>query len=303
MEKKSPLITRRDFMRGATYGTLGAVIGWHALEALEADGARPFASAEVGAGRVVLVRDREAVDDAHVVRAAAVAAMIDRAVMELSGEKDVLKAWGTYFRPEDAVGVKFTRCGWMRHHTEQAVIDAVVARLRDVGVAPARIHAADGGLPLKECTALVNVPSVKIHSLTGIACAIKNYINFTGRESSYHGGGNARLAESFLLPEVKGKTRLIVVDALRPYFGPGPQINPLHRWDYKGVMATTDPVAADATALRICQVQRDRFKGEPWPVSPPPVFLAAAERDFKLGIADPARINVVKLGWDEDILL
>ena len=303
MEKKSPLITRRDFVRGATYGALGAVIGWQGLEAMEAAGARPFASTEAGAGRVVLVRDREAVDDAGAVQAAAVAAMIDRAVMELSGEKDVRKAWGTYFRPEDTVGVKFTRCGWMRHHTEQAAIDAVIARIKEVGVAPDRIHAADGGLPVKECTALVNVPSVKIHTLTGIACAIKNYINFTGRESSYHGAGNARLAESFLLPDVKGKTRLVIVDFLRPYFGPGPQINPLHRWNYKGVMAATDPVAADTTALRICQAQRDKFKGEPWPVSPPPVFLATAEREFKLGIADPARINVVKLGWDEDILI
>ena len=295
--------TRRSFMRGAAYGTLGAIIGFDGWDTLAATGrAAPFAAPDP-ASRLVLVRDEAAVDEGHIVNAPVVAAMVDRAVQELAGEADVPRAWARFFKPEDTVAVKFTHCGWMRVHTERAVVDAVIARLKDLGIPAGRIHAADGGQPLKECSALVNIPSVKVHSLTGLACAVKNYINFTGRASSYHGDGNVKLAESFLLPDIKGKTRLIVVDFLRPYFGPGPQINPLHRWDYKGVMAGTDPVAVDATALRICQVKRDAFKGEPWPVTPPPLFLAAAERDYKLGTADPQRIQVVKRGWDKDILI
>ena len=290
-------------MRGAACGTLGAVIGLDRLDPLEAAGRiAPFAAPDP-ASRLVLVRDEAAVDEGHLVDAQVVAAMVDRAVQELAGEADARRAWTRFFKPEDTVGIKFTHCGWMRVHTEQAVVDAVIARLKDLGIPAARIHAADGGQPLKECTALVNIPSVKIHSLTGLACAVKNYINFTGKESTYHGDGNVKLAESFLMPDIKGKTRLIVVDFLRPYFGPGPQINPLHRWDYKGVLAGTDPVAIDTTALRICQVKRDAFKGEPWPVTPPPRFLAAAERDYKLGTADPQKIQVVKLGWDKDILI
>jgi Domain of unknown function (DUF362) len=295
--------TRRSFMRGAAYGTLGAVIG---LDALESFGktSRPTAFASPDpVSRLVLVRDEAAVDAGHVANAPAVAAMVDRAVQELAGESDARRAWARFFNPEDTVAVKFTHCGWMRVHTEQAVVDAVIARLKDLGIPAGRIHAADGGQPLKDCTALVNIPSVKVHTLTGFACSIKNYINFTAQPSGYHADGNVKLAESFLLPDIKGKTRLIVVDFLRPYFGPGPQINPLHRWDYKGVMAGTDPVAVDTTALRICQVKRDAFKGEPWPVTPPPRFLAAAERDYKLGTADPQKIQVVKLGWDKDILI
>jgi uncharacterized protein (DUF362 family) len=133
------------------------------------------------------------------------------------------------------------------------VIDAIVARLADAGAAKARIHANDYGLPLRGCTALINVPTIKVHPLTGIAVSLKNYINFTGRESSYHHEGSARLGEAWLLPDVKGKTRLIIVDALRPYFGPGPQVSPVHRWDYRGILAGTDPVAIDTISLTIAQ--------------------------------------------------
>jgi hypothetical protein len=300
--RQKDMITRRSFMKGAACGSLGFVVGLNRIGSASARGGQAFAAADPLA-RLVLVRDEAAVDEAHAVSAKLVAAMVDQAVMTLAGEKDPRKAWSRYIKPEDTVGVKISRCEWMRVHTEQAVVDAVIARLRDLGVPANRIHAVDGGLPVKECTALINVPSIKVHSLTGIACSMKNYINFSARPSAYHFDGNTKLGELYLLPEVKGKTRLIIVDALRPYFGPGPQINPLHRWDYKGVMAGTDPVAVDTTALKICETKRRLFKGEDWPITPPPRFLAAAEKDYKLGTCDPARIRVEKLGWDKDVLL
>lgn len=302
MKKEST--TRRSFMTGATFGTLGLVLGMNGLRrTLRAAPSKLFFPSENPLSRVVLVRNEAAVDETHNVNGKVAADMIDRAVMAFAGETDVRKAWAGFFKPGDTVGVKFTRCGWQMIHTEQAVIDHVVSRLQELGIPKERVHAADDGIPLKECTALLNLPSIKVHSLVGIAVSIKNYINFTGRASSYHGDGNVKLAESFLLPEVKGKTRLIIVDALKPYFGPGPQINPLHRWDYGGILVGTDPVAVDTTCLRICQVKRDEFKGEPWPVSPPPRFLAQAETEYKLGTADPARIRVEKLGWEKDALI
>lgn len=300
-DRQIGMITRRSFMKGAACGSLGFIVGLNRL-APGAPASGAFAAADPLA-RVVLVRDEAAVDGAHAVDAKVVAAMIDEAVTALAGDKDPRKAWGRYVKPEDTVGVKITRCEWMRVHTEQAVVDAVVARLRDLGVPEGHILAMDGGLPAKDCTVLINVPSVKVHSLTGMACSIKNYINLSKRPSAYHAAGNTKLAETFLLPEVKGKTRLVIVDALRPYFGPGPQINPLHRWDYKGVMAATDPVAVDTTALKLCEIKRRLFKGEDWPITPPPRFLEAADRDYHLGTSDPARIKLEKIGWTKDILL
>ncbi len=308
MEKRTPerkdLITRRSFMKGAAYGSLGFAAGLHAFGrgAEHGQAGAPFAVADPLA-RLVLVRDEKAVGESHAVDAAVVAAMVDRAVCGLSGETDPVKAWQYYVSPSDTVGVKVTRCEWMRVHTHEAVSDAVVSGLTRAGVPKDRIHVKDGGLPFKECTVLVNVPTIKVHTLTGMACSMKNYINLSGKASAYHFNGKATLGEIFLLPDIKGKTRLILVDALVPYFGPGPQINPLHQWDYKGIMAGTDPVAVDTTALRLCETKRRLFKGEPWPITPPPRFIAVADKDLKLGTSDPARIKVDVQGWTGNLLL
>jgi hypothetical protein len=272
------------------------------LSAQAAQKGIPFAAANP-VSQVVLVRNERAVDSNHAVNARLVAEMIDSAVRTLSGESDVTKAWQHYFRPQDMVGIKYTRCDWVRVHTEQAVVDAISARLAEAGVPKARTKANDYGLPLRECTALINVPTIKVHSLTGIAVSLKNYINFTGQPSSYHHEGSGKLPEAWLLPEVKGKTRLIIVDALRPYFGPGPQVNPLHRWDYKGILVGTDPVAIDTVCLRIAQAKRNLFKGEEWVISPPPKSVAAADTVYHLGTSDPLKIQLLRQGWDKDVLV
>lgn len=299
------VITRRDFLQGTAYGTLGMALGLQGLvrptEAAEEE--VPFAAVKP-VSQVVLIRDAAAVDADHQINAPIVAAMLDTAVRTFAGEGDAISAWRRYFRPEDTVGVKFSRCSWMRLPTEQATIDAILARLREVGIPEDRIHAHDEGIPLDQCTALLNVPSIKVHTLTGIAASIKNYINFNaGPLERFHFEGSARLGETWLRPEVKGKTRLIVVDALRPYFGLGPQINPLHRWDYKGLLVGTDPVAIDTVCLAICQAKRNLFKGEEWPITPPPKSIAAADAEYHLGTSDPWKIKLIRLGWQEEVLI
>jgi len=296
MENRIPkkrTVTRRDFVKGAALGTLGLALGL----------GKSNAQAQSAVSQVVLIRKDEAVDAQHNVNPKVVAEMIDAALLAFRGEKDVLKAWRQFIRPEDTVGVKYTRCSWMRIQTEQAVVDAITQRLTDVGVQNNRIYAQDGGLPAKDCTVLINVPTIKVHTLAGLASCLKNYINFSPQPSAYHEDKNDKLGEVWHLPDVKGKTRLIIVDALRPYFGPGPQINPLHRWDYKGIMVSTDPVALDATSLSICKVKRRLFKGEDWPITPPPKLIAAADTIYHLGTSDPAKIKLIKLGWKQDILI
>jgi len=303
--KDKESITRRDFLRGAAFGALGAALyGKDGKTFARTEGSRavPFA-AEAPLSTVVLIRNERAVGEGDRVNAAIVQEMVDTALAQFTGEKDSAKAWTRFIKAEDTVGVKFTRCGWMRVHTEQAVIDAIVRRVEEAGVARERIFAQDGGLPVARCTALINVPSVKVHTLTGIAVSIKNYINFTPQPSRYHGAESSKLGEVFFLPDVKGKTRLIIVDMLRPYFGPGPQINPLHRWNYGGILVATDPVAVDTVCLSICQVKRNLFKGEEWPISPPADSIYGADKNYKLGTSDPTKIKLIKLGWEKDVLI
>jgi hypothetical protein len=303
-KRDQTLISRRNFVKGAAFGTLGLALGMKkSAKGFQAAQKSVLFSSQNPASKVVLIRSDEAVDAEHNINAKVVQEMVDTAVKTFAGENDILKAWGRFIKLEDMVGVKFTRCGWMRVHTEQAVVDAITKRLSEVGVSKERIHAADGDLPFKNCTALINAPSIKVHTLVGFASSIKNYINLSDKASSYHGDGNLKLGEVWLMPDIKGKTRLIVVDALRPYFGPGPQINPLHRWDYKGILVSTDPVALDTVCLKMCDIKRKLYKGEEWPITPPPRFLAAADTEYHLGTNDPSKIQVMRLGWDKDILI
>jgi len=297
---ESNTVTPRDFLRGAAYGTLGLAMG---LEGMARAREGPAFAAENPLSEVVLVRHEAAVDAGHQVNSVVVAEMLDTAMKSFTGEGDVAKAWQRYFHPQDHVGIKYTRCSWHRIHVNQAVLDAITDRLITIGIARNRVIANDFGLPVKDCTALINVPSVKVHALTGIAVSIKNYINFARIRIPYHFNGSSKLAETWLLPEVKGKTRLIVVDMLRPYFGPGPQINPLHQWDYKGILVGTDPVAIDTVCLNICQKKRNLFKGEEWLISPPPRSIAAADSVYHLGTSDPTKIKVTRLGWEEEQLI
>lgn len=78
------------------------------------------------------------------------------------------------------------------------------------------------------------MPGLKGHWLTGIGTVIKKYILYSGRPAHYHYENSAKLGEIWLLPEVKGKTRLVLVDALYPLCDKGPQLDPRYRWAYRG---------------------------------------------------------------------
>ncbi|MCX6552276.1 MAG: DUF362 domain-containing protein, partial [Acidobacteria bacterium] len=241
-------ITRRDFMRG----TVGAVVGASALCGGAADAAADQAKPAVRAGRsahVVLVRDEKVLNDAHDVDTSVLDRMLADTVVRLTGEKTPKAAWLALFKPTDVVGLVPTP---HLNPTHLELVDAVRRALVDAGVPAGQIREAQGGIELpRACTALVAMPALKAHWLTGLGTAMKIYIMYSGRPSSYHNENNANLAETWLLPGVKGKTKLVLVDALRPLCDKGPQPDPRYLWDYKGLVASTDPVAVDAVGLQI----------------------------------------------------
>jgi hypothetical protein len=297
IEKPDWAITRRDFVKGTALGALSIAMGIPSARLFAETSEIPF-GATSPESIVVLVRNKAVVGDENVIDSKVVAEMVDMAVTLFSGEKSAGDAWKKYICTEDVVGIKYTRCSWMRIPTEQAVIDAISRRVKESGAK--KLHAGDGGLPVQECSVLLNVPSVKVHSLTGIAASLKNYINFSRNPSAYHHEGSEKLGEVWL--PVKDKTRLIIVDFLRPYFGPGPQINPAYRWNYNGILVGTDPVAVDTVCLKICQEKRNAFKGEEWLIAPPKSILGA-DTKFGLGTSDPLKIKVIRSGWEKDAMI
>jgi len=93
------------------------------------------------------------------------------------------------------------------------------------------------------------------------------------------------------------------VDALRPLCDKGPQPDPRYLWDYNGLIAGVDPVAVEAIALQIILEKRRQIRGEPWPLSPPPLCVTAADDVYGLGTSRRNEIKVNAFGWTDDLLI
>ncbi len=265
------------------------------------------ADANEKTSRVVLVRDINVLDDQGVVNSSVLGRMLDDAVIALTEESDVSKAWKRVVSPDDTVGIKSNVAGPPRTppELENVIRDRVVA----AGVDPIRVAVDDRGVlnnpVFQKATALINVRPMRSHHWAGVGSLIKNYIMFSDNPPSWHEDSCANLAGLWELPIVRGKTRLNILVMLTPLFhSKGPHnYNKAYVWDYKGLLVGTDPVAVDATGLRIIEAKRLEFFGEYQPLPVSPKHIKLAETKFGLGIADPARIDVKKLGWEDGLLI
>jgi hypothetical protein len=294
------MITRRDFVRGSVGAAIVApAFGTrHPATSGEAGGQskRPSRSA-----RVVIVRDEQVLNAAHDVDVAVLDRMLGDTVTRLTGQKTPRAAWQSLFKPSDVVGLVDTP---HLNPTHPQLVEAVRKALVDAGIPAGQIRAAQGGVDKpRACTALIAMPALKAHWLTGLGTAMKLYIMYSGHPSSYHNENNANLAETWLLPDVKGKTKLVLLDALRPLCDKGPQPDPRYMWDYKGLIASTDPVAVDAVGLQIVMAKRKQLRGEDWPLSPPPLCVSVADEKFGLGTSRMSEIALDKAGWVDGVLV
>jgi hypothetical protein len=65
----------------------------------------------------------------------------------------------------------------------------------------------------------------------------------------------------------------------------------------------TDPVAIDAVGAHLLQVKRIAFFGEDRALDVPPVHIIAADNKYHLGVSELKRIQVIKLGWMDEVLI
>ena len=291
-------LTRRDFVRN----TLGTAVGVSVLSASYATENNPGRSS-----RVVVARDQNALQEDNKVNVPVLKKMLEETLMRLTGQKTLKSAWLSLVKLDDVVGLvpTFGAVRWENpNHTHQELVDAVEASLMEAGIPKDRIRNVQCDAKLHQaCTALVTLPALKAHWLTGIGTVLKNYIMFSARPSTYHNENNAKLGEIWNLPSIKGKTKLVLVDALRPLCDKGPQPDPRYMWAYNGLLAGTDPVAVETVCLRIINSKREALRGEPWPLSPPPLCVAAADEQYNLGTSKMAEIRVESFGWSQDLLI
>jgi hypothetical protein len=146
---------------------------------------------------------------------------------------------------------------------------------------------------LMNCDALINVPILKQHVLSGISFAMKNHYGTFTRPSSFHGERLARgIAELNALPPIKERTRLIVGDTLAI-------VKIGWRVAVKGssILMSFDPVAHDTVGLYLYNQMLAAEGGNPAGATEQANAWLNAGAELNLGVN-----NLDKIEWMDVIL-
>ena len=292
-------ITRRDFLRVAA---LSPVAGAFASSLKISGGQSSSPNA-----KVVLIRDENALVTFKKPNAKVVQRMLDEALSTLLAEKEPIQAWKQVIKPSDVVGIKSNIMNYLPTTTE--VEQIIKRRVLDVGVPEENIGIDDRGVRknpvFQKATAIINVRPARTHHWSGIGGCIKNPIMYSSRPSDYHSDSCADLATLWDHFDLRKRVKLNILLMLNPQFhtvGPHSYANK-YVWEYKGILVSQDPVAVDAVGLRIIQAKRLEYFGEDKPLQTPAKHIRLADTRHHLGVSDPNKIELIKLGWTNGILI
>ncbi|MEA2006394.1 MAG: DUF362 domain-containing protein [Acidobacteriota bacterium] len=299
---KKRIITRRDFLKVAALTPLAGAVPFSVYS-----NQAKVTKKEILKSRVVLIRDKDALMASGSPNQEIIQKMLDEAVTTLLGGNNPVACWKTLIKPNDIVGIKSNV--WSYIPTTKEVEQAIWRRVRDTGVPENNIGIDDRGVRrnpvFQNATALINARPARTHHWSGMGSCIKNYITFVPRPSAHHGDSCADLAKIWIDYNLKDKTKLNILVMLTPLFhGIGPHhYSQKYVWHYKGLIVGTDPVAVDATGLRILEAKRREFFGEERGLQPPAKHILLADTRHHLGISNPEKIELIKLGWEEARLI
>jgi hypothetical protein len=296
---KKKLITRRDFLReGASFA---------AASSLMLQLPHTVFSQEKKKSRVILIRHKDLLDKDKQPYEEIINEMLNQAVSTLLKSTSAEEAWKKLVKPTDIVGIKSNV--WHYLATPPSLEKAISKGLQTAGVSEKNIGIDDRGVLsnsiFQRATALINVRPMRTHYWSGVGSLLKNYIMFVKNPASYHGDTCADLAKLWKLPVVNNKTRLNILVMLTPLFhSVGPHsYNPQYTWSYQGLLVGLDPVAVDVTGVRILMAKRRDYFQEDRPLNPPAKHVFLADTRHHLGVADPAKIELVKLGWQDEAFI
>jgi hypothetical protein len=257
--------------------------------------------------KVILIRNKQVLNSDGSFNKNVMREMLDKAVIKLTGVYSVEESWKQILKEDDVLGIKTNV--WSHLSTPTVLEEILKEKAQTIGIKNDNISIDDRGIRndkvFQNATALINVRPARTHHWSGVGTLIKNYIMFDARPSAWHDDSCADLAKLWKVHGVDKKTRLNILVMMSPLFhGVGPHhYNQNYVWKYNGLLVGFDPVAVDAVGVRILQAKRNEFFGEERPINPPPKHIVYAETRHKLGVAAPEKIELIKLGDNEDILI
>jgi hypothetical protein len=280
-------LSRRDFLAGTT--AAAAAIAAHAGEAVLA---APTTQPTRTSTHPTVVQTRsDIVVNGRRVHPRVLAAMLDAGLTRLTGAPTSQEAWRRILKPDDVVGLKFNRSGAKELGTTEPLADALIQSLMAAGWDPARIvpievspstydatrtsrpvtdwddYEVDFGSGkdelasvLRQVTALVNVPFLKTHNIAGMTACLKNLSHaLVKHPARFHGNRcSPYVGDIVALPQIRGKLRLNIVNALRIVFDGGPEVSSELTWPGGILLMGCDPVAVDTVGTELLNRVRKR---------------------------------------------
>lgn len=151
-------------------------------------------------------------------------------------------------------------------------------------------------LIMEAVDALINVPVLKDHDLSGVSISMKNFYGAIYNPNKFHRNNcDPYIAELNTHPIIKDKLRLIVCDASRVQVNNGPAFFPRYAREYGGILVSQDPVALDYTGWQIIENQRKKLGLKPLKaVDREPGYISTAAR-LKLGNIDERYIEKIEI--------
>ncbi len=261
--------------------------------------------------------------------------LLTMALVLLSEETNIAAARRKYYGINDRVGVQISTSPVA---VTPEVVDAVITTIARAGVASDKLFIYSGderelfraGFALRrdgpgvrcygansegyrdsltdllspEVTAIANCPCLAPHPQAGLAGAIHNFVNSVrpSRAQEACADGGAGLPRIVAKRWLRDRSRLHVMDCIRPAYDL-PADGPPARWEYNGLLVSTDPVALDAVATALLEAKRREVAGGEWPLDPFPTHIELAAAKYELGVSDLAAIDIRRLGPMEDALI
>lgn len=295
---KGKEFTRRDFIKTSTLAATAALIMNKPIMNL---------AAEKGKSRVVLIRDMNVLGEKRKIKQDVLQKMFDEGLTKLFDVSSPAEAWKKIVKPTDVLGIKTNVWPYLRTPNE---LERILMRgAAGAGVKTENISIDDHGVlrnpVFLKSTALINTRPLRTHYWAGVGSLIKNYVMFAENPMEYHPDSCADLGKIWKMPLTEGKTRLNVLVMLTPQFHSlGPHsYSAQHTWEYCGLILGLDPVACDTIGVKIFEAKRTQFFGGHKPLTPPAKHIELADKIYNVGTSDLNKIELIKLGSTDGILI
>jgi hypothetical protein len=152
---------------------------------------------------------------------------------------------------------------------------------------------------LVDCDALINLPVLKSHMISGISFALKNHYGSLSRPDILHSPIGRAMAGLNALPPIKDRTRLIVGDMLEAcirYRGAWPY------WEADtvgdSILVSFDPVAHDTIGLQVLSQMLADDGGSTTAMMRMATPCLESSAELGLGTNDPANIDLVEVNLE-----